>query len=261
VNRVAIVTGSARGIGAAAAGRLAEDGIDVAVLDIDPVAASAAAAGIERAGGRAIAVDADVSDADSVQKAVDEVAHRLGPPGILVNNAGITRDNLLFYLSPTDWDLVINVNLRGTFLMTHAVAEHMAKLGWGRVVNLSSIAAVGNVGQAKPPLSRSRSTAHRITSITARVEGIAMPFTAGEVAYLRSQSLGRLATIGAGLGTIDITGRELSGSRKYRDIQSNGRVAFIVDDIPPCSPSAFRGWRSGSRPRRCRPPTAPAVPS
>ncbi len=148
MNRVAIVTGSARGIGAAVAGRLVEDGIDVAVLDIDPAAAESAAAGLVRAGGRATAIAVDVSDADSVRTAVDEVLDRFGPPGILVNNAGVARDNLLFYLSPNDWDLVIDVNLRGTFLMTHAVAEHMAKLGWGRVVNLSSIAAVGNVGQA-----------------------------------------------------------------------------------------------------------------
>ncbi|RSM66034.1 beta-ketoacyl-ACP reductase [Amycolatopsis sp. WAC 01376] len=148
MNRVAIVTGSARGIGAAVAGRLLEEGIDVAVLDIDPPAAERAVATLDRAGGRATAVAVDVSDPDSVRKAVDEVADRLGPPGILVNNAGVTRDSLVFSLSPADWDLVINVNLRGTFLMTQAVTEHMAKLGWGRVVNLSSIAAVGNAGQA-----------------------------------------------------------------------------------------------------------------
>ncbi|WP_410577101.1 3-oxoacyl-ACP reductase FabG [Amycolatopsis sp. lyj-108] len=148
MNRVAIVTGSARGIGAAVAGRLLEEGIDVAVLDIDPPAAERAVAVLDRAGGRATAVAVDVSDPDSVRKAVDEVADRLGPPGILVNNAGVTRDSLVFSLSPADWDLVINVNLRGTFLMTQAVTEHMAKLGWGRVVNLSSIAAVGNAGQA-----------------------------------------------------------------------------------------------------------------
>lgn len=145
MSRVAIVTGSARGIGAAIAARLARDGAAVAVLDRDP--GSATVAGIEQAGGRAIAVGADVSDAEAVRSAVEEVAERLGPPGILVNNAGAARDNLLFHLSPADWDLVLGVNLRGTFLMTQAVAEHMAKLGWGRVVNLSSIAAIGNVGQ------------------------------------------------------------------------------------------------------------------
>jgi 3-oxoacyl-[acyl-carrier protein] reductase len=148
MSRVAIVTGSARGIGAAVAARLVRDGAAVAVLDLDPVAATEAAAALDRAGGRAVAVETDVSDPDSVRAAVEQVADRLGAPGILVNNAGVTRDNLLFQLSPADWDLVIDVNLRGTFLMTHAVAEHMAKLGWGRVVNLSSIAAVGNVGQA-----------------------------------------------------------------------------------------------------------------
>ncbi|GIG59291.1 3-oxoacyl-ACP reductase [Longispora fulva] len=148
MTRVAIVTGSARGIGAVVADQLARDGVGVAILDIDPAAAAATAADIERAGGRAVALRTDVSDPDAVRDAVAEVADVLGPPGILVNNAGTTRDGLLFGLSAQDWDLVLGVNLRGTFLMTQAVVEHMSKLGWGRVVNLSSIAAVGNVGQA-----------------------------------------------------------------------------------------------------------------
>jgi 3-oxoacyl-[acyl-carrier protein] reductase len=148
MNAVAIVTGAGGGIGSRIAGRLAADGAAVAVLDRDPQAGAATAARIEQAGGRALAVTADVTDGESVRGAVDEVAERLGPPGVLVNNAGVVRDNLLFLMSPDDWDLVLGVNLRGSFLMTQAVVDHMAKLGSGRVVNLSSIAAIGNVGQA-----------------------------------------------------------------------------------------------------------------
>jgi 3-oxoacyl-[acyl-carrier protein] reductase len=146
--RVAIVTGAARGIGAATAERLARDGNAVAVLDLDKDACETVVAKIRRAGGSALAVTADVSDAESVDKAVAQVTETLGPPVILVNNAGVTRDNLLFKMTDEDWDLVMNVHLRGTFLMSRAVQAHMTKAQWGRVVNLSSVSALGLRGQA-----------------------------------------------------------------------------------------------------------------
>jgi 3-oxoacyl-[acyl-carrier protein] reductase len=146
--RVAIVTGAARGIGAATALRLARDGFAVAVLDLDEAAAQGTVEAIESAGGRALAVGADVSDAEQVEAAVNRVAEQLGAPTVLVNNAGVLRDNMLFKMSESDWDIVMNVHLRGAFLMTRATQKHMIEAGWGRIVNLSSTSALGNRGQA-----------------------------------------------------------------------------------------------------------------
>jgi len=146
--RVAIVTGAARGIGAATAVRLARDGFAVAVLDLAEDDARGTVQEIEAAGGRALAVGADVGDAGQAQAAVDRVAAELGPPVVLVNNAGVTRDAMLFKMTDADWDVVMHVHLRGSFLMTRAVQQHMVAAGWGRVVNLSSTSALGNRGQA-----------------------------------------------------------------------------------------------------------------
>jgi 3-oxoacyl-[acyl-carrier protein] reductase len=146
--RVAIVTGGARGIGAATAVRLAQDGFAVAVLDLDETAAKATVDTIEAAGGRALAIGADVSDAEQVETAVARIATELGPPVVLVNNAGVIRDNMLFKMTESDWDTVMNVHLRGAFLMTRAVQKYMTEAKWGRIVSLSSTSALGNRGQA-----------------------------------------------------------------------------------------------------------------
>jgi 3-oxoacyl-[acyl-carrier protein] reductase len=146
--RVALVTGAARGIGAAIAERLARDGAAVAVLDLDPAATMATVAAIEDADGIALAVGADVSDEASVSEAVERVVAQLGGLDILVNNAGVLRDNLLFKMSQDDWDTVMSVHLRGAFLCSRAAQRHMVDAKFGRIVNLSSVSALGNRGQA-----------------------------------------------------------------------------------------------------------------
>ncbi|AXK89180.1 3-oxoacyl-[acyl-carrier protein] reductase [Nocardia farcinica] len=144
----AVVTGAARGIGAGVARRLAADGMAVAVIDLDQVACKPVVEQIQAAGGTAIAVGADVADEAAVAAAVERVAAELGAPTVLVNNAGVIRDNLLFRMTTDDWDTVMNVHLRGSFLMTRAVQKYMTEAKFGRIVNLSSTSALGNRGQA-----------------------------------------------------------------------------------------------------------------
>ena len=147
-NRTAIVTGAGRGIGAAIAERLAADGNKVAVIDLRAADTTATVDRIVAAGGDAIGVGADVADSDAVETAVQRIVADLGKPTILINNAGILRDNLLFKMTEDDWDAVIGVHLRGAFLMSRAVQKFQVEAKWGRIVNLSSISALGNRGQA-----------------------------------------------------------------------------------------------------------------
>lgn len=146
--RSAIVTGAARGIGAGVALRLAEDGFDVAVIDLDERSTAQTVAQVQAKGRRALGIGLDVADEAAVAAGVAQVAETLGAPTVLVNNAGVTRDNLLFKMTTEDWDTVMNVHLRGSFLMARACQEHMVAAQWGRIVNLSSTSALGNRGQA-----------------------------------------------------------------------------------------------------------------
>ncbi|WP_216901157.1 3-oxoacyl-ACP reductase FabG [Nocardia alni] len=146
--RVAFVTGAARGIGAGTAARLAADGIAVVIADLDETACKATADAIVADGGTAIALGCNVTDEAQVDAAVDHVVAELGSLDILVNNAGVTRDNLLFKMSADDWDTVMSVHLRGAFLCSRAAQRHMVKAKYGKIVNTSSVSALGNRGQA-----------------------------------------------------------------------------------------------------------------
>ena len=146
--RTAIVTGAGRGIGAEIARRLASDGFNVAAIDLDQKGLDALTSDLRAQGHSAIGIVADISDEEAVDAAVARTADELGAPVVVVNNAGIIRDNMLFKMSVSDWDLVMNVHLRGSFLVSRAAQKHMVEAKWGRIVNLSSTSALGNRGQA-----------------------------------------------------------------------------------------------------------------
>jgi 3-oxoacyl-[acyl-carrier protein] reductase len=145
--RVAVVTGAGRGIGAAEAIKMAQEGASVAVLDLSAEAGQDTVAAIKKAGGEAVAIACDVSSAKQVGAAFEEVAHRFGRIDILVNNAGLLRDNLLFKMSEDDWDMVLDVHLKGSFLCSQAVQQYMVEQEYGRIIMTSSIVALGNKGQ------------------------------------------------------------------------------------------------------------------
>lgn len=146
--RTAIVTGAARGIGAATAKRLASDGLQVAVFDLREEDTKNTVEAITSAGGTAIGIGADVSDQQQVDDAVKQTAEKLGPPTVLVNNAGIILDNLLFKMPLTDFQKVLAVHLEGNFLMTKACQAYMVEEKFGRIISLSSTSALGNRGQS-----------------------------------------------------------------------------------------------------------------
>lgn len=147
-DKVAIVTGSARGLGAATARRLAEEGAKVVVTDILREQAEATAAALRADGFQAHCVIADITKSAEVQALVDEAMRQFGGVHILVNNAGFPRDRYLVKMSEEDWDLVMEVMLKGAFLATRAVMPKFIDQGWGRVINISSRAHFGNPTQA-----------------------------------------------------------------------------------------------------------------
>jgi len=153
--RVAIVTGAAQGIGRAIAETLAEAGADVVVADLDPMRSKDTVAAVEKAGRKALNLKVNVADANDTKAMAEQVIKDWGKIDILVNNAGITRDGLLLRMKEEDWNLVLQVNLNGTFHCTKAVLQPMTKQRYGRIVNIASIVgAMGNVGQANYAASK-----------------------------------------------------------------------------------------------------------
>ena len=152
--KVAFVTGAAGGIGAATARRFAREGAVVAVNDAKPGGLDAVAADIEAAGARALVMTGDVVKRADCERMVHDVTAAFGRLDILINNAGINRDAMAHKMSEEQWDAVLDVNLKGTFLCAQAALPGMRERGWGRVINTSSIGSLGNVGQANYAASK-----------------------------------------------------------------------------------------------------------
>lgn len=153
--RVAIVTGAAQGIGRAIVETLAEAGADIVVADLDPTRSKETVAAVEKAGRKALNLRVNVADANDTKAMAEQILKDWGKIDILVNNAGITRDGLLLRMKEEDWNVVLQVNLNGTFHCTKAVLQPMTKQRYGRIVNIASIVgAMGNVGQANYAASK-----------------------------------------------------------------------------------------------------------
>ena len=147
--KIALVTGAAQGIGRDIALALASDGADVAICDVNLDAAQKTASDIEAKGRRSLALKANVASSADVTAMIDQVVEKFGRIDILVNNAGITRDGLILRMKDEDWDLVLSINLKGSFLCTKAALKYMTKQRGGTIINIASIVgAMGNAGQA-----------------------------------------------------------------------------------------------------------------
>jgi len=205
--KVALVTGGSRGIGHSITQSLAGAGARLAVLGRDGAKAQEVVQSLGNGAGRGYACD--VRDATQVETAVDAVERDFGRIDILVNNAGTTRDNLLFRISEDDWDMVVDTNLKGAFLMTKYAARGMIKRRWGRIINIASVVGIaGNKGQANYTASKAgligltRSASKELASRNVLVNAVAPGFIDTELtrtinegarnALIRAIPLGRL---------------------------------------------------------------------
>lgn len=147
--QTAIITGAARGIGKAIAQKLAQEGMNIVISDIMYEEAIKTASEIEKTGVRTLAVKTDVSSAKDAEELIKQTMNAFGTVDILINNAGVTRDNLSIRMGESDWDLVLNINLKGTFLCSQYAAREMMKKRYGRIVNMASVSGIlGTAGQA-----------------------------------------------------------------------------------------------------------------
>ena len=203
---------------------------------------------------------ADVGDAEQVQAAVERIAAELGPPVVLVNNAGVTRDNLLFKMTDADWDLVMHVHLRGSFLMTRAVQKYMTEAKWGRIVNLSSTSALGNRGQANYATAKAglqgftKTLAIELGKFGVTANAIAPGFIVTDMTKATAARIGQEwepYVAGAGRGDPGRAGRPARGHRAHRVVpRQRGRRLRLRP-----------GHLRRRRPAGLRPPGAVFAPS
>jgi len=210
--KVAVVTGAARGIGQAIAQRLAQESADVVICDLQAEWLAETAGIVEGLGRKALPLAVDVGDSEAVNACINEVVKVFGKVDIMVNNAGITKDTLLVRMSDDDWDAVLRVNLKGTFLFSRAVAKHMMKQRSGAIINIASISGViGTAGQANYAASKAgvialtKSTANELAARGVRANAIAPGFISSKMTdalpedvrkqYLSRIPLGRFGTV------------------------------------------------------------------
>ena len=210
--KVAVVTGAARGIGQEISRRLAQEGADVALCDLQAEWLAETAGIVEGLGRKALSLAVDVGDSEAVNACINEVIKVFGKVDIMVNNAGITKDTLLVRMSDDDWDAVLRVNLKGTFLFSRAVAKHMMKQRSGAIVNIASISGIiGTAGQANYAASKAgvialtKSTANELAARGVRANAIAPGFISSKMTdalsedvrkqYLSRIPLGRFGTV------------------------------------------------------------------
>ena len=208
-DQVAIVTGGGRGIGREIALAFARDGADVALFDVNAEQLSATTGELRRLGRRAEGIVVDVTDGKQVDEGVAKVLDKLGRIDILINNAGITKDGLLIRMDDAQWDRVLNINLRGTFLCTRAVAKHMLKARRGRIVSIASIVGlIGNPGQANYAASKAgiigltKAVAKELASRGVTVNAIAPGFIKTEMTDALPEQAKQRLTEAIPMGTL-----------------------------------------------------------
>jgi len=225
-NKVAIVTGGSRGIGAAIARELAARGAAVVVnYNSSPDAANEVVKNIEAAGGKAAAFQADVSDFKQAEGLIKFAVEKFGDLTILVNNAGITRDTLIMMMSEADWDAVITTNLKSTFNCSKAAVKHMMRKRTGRIINISSVAGqMGNPGQVNYSASKggqiafTKSLAREVAARNITVNGVAPGFIDTEILDQMNQE-----TLEAAIKLVPL-------SRKGKPEEVAYAVAFLASD-------------------------------
>lgn len=242
--RVALVTGGSRGIGRAIAQSLASTGATVVVnYRGNQVAADETVASIEAAGGKAVAIQADVANAEDVDRLFKDVLERFGRIDILVNNAGITRDTLMLRMKDEDWDAVMDTNLRGLFLCTRAALRPMTRARWGRIINITSVVGLmGNAGQANYAAAKagiigfSKSVAREIGSRSITVNAVAPGFIDTELtavlsadmreALVKQIPLGRLGTPEDVAGVVTFLASEYAAYITGQTFNSDGGMVM-----------------------------------